>query len=60
MSKSIKKSEGGKTSRPRKTGSKVDVRKRAYEIYLSRDPGSGSPEDDWLRAEEELLSHPGY
>jgi Protein of unknown function (DUF2934) len=30
------------------------VQARAYEIYLHRDPGSGSPEEDWLQAESEI------
>jgi hypothetical protein len=36
-----------------------DISKRAYEIYLRREPHEGSPESDWLRAEEELFSDPG-
>jgi len=36
------------------------VQKRAYEIYLSRDPKRGSPEEDWLRAEEEIEREHGF
>ncbi len=36
-----------------------DISKRAYEIYLQREPHEGSPESDWYRAEEELYSDPG-
>ncbi len=30
------------------------IRVRAYEIYLQRDGNGGSPEQDWLRAVEEI------
>jgi Protein of unknown function (DUF2934) len=30
------------------------IQTRAYEIYLTRDPGQGSPEDDWWKAEREI------
>jgi hypothetical protein len=36
------------------------VRKRAYELYLSRNPQQGSPEEDWLRAEEEIQREEGH
>ncbi len=39
---------------------KKNIKKRAYEIFLSREPHEGSPEDDWFRAEDELYSDPGY
>ena len=39
---------------------KKAIRKRAYEIYIGREPHEGTPEDDWFRAEEELYSDPGY
>jgi hypothetical protein len=32
------------------------VRKRAYELYLERGIGEGHDVEDWLRAEEEVLS----
>ena len=32
------------------------IRERAYELYLQREPGQGSSEDDWYRAEQELFS----
>jgi hypothetical protein len=30
------------------------IRARAYELYLQRGDNSGSPEQDWLRAVEEI------
>jgi len=30
------------------------IRRRAYEIYLERGGSGGSPEQDWLRAQEEI------
>lgn len=33
-----------------------EIRLRAYEIYLARRPNPGTPMDDWLQAERELLS----
>ncbi len=30
------------------------IRRRAYEIYLERGENGGSPEQDWLRAVEEV------
>ncbi len=32
------------------------IQKRAYELYLMRGPQQGSPLDDWLAAEQEILS----
>lgn len=31
------------------------IRQRAYEIYSQRNGNGGSPEDDWFRAEAEIL-----
>jgi hypothetical protein len=31
------------------------VRRRAYELSLKRGANDGSPEEDWIRAEEEIL-----
>jgi hypothetical protein len=31
------------------------IRERAYELYESRGRGPGQDEQDWLRAEKELL-----
>ncbi len=39
---------------------KRDIRKRAYQLFLERGPFEGSQEDDWLQAEDELFSSPGY
>jgi hypothetical protein len=30
------------------------IRRRAYELYLQRGGHGGSPEQDWLRAQEEI------
>jgi hypothetical protein len=32
------------------------IRRRAYELYLRRGNQPGSEKDDWLQAEEEILS----
>lgn len=32
------------------------IRRRAYEIYLERGGHGGSPEQDWLRAKEEVMA----
>jgi hypothetical protein len=34
------------------------IRVRAYEIYLQRGGDGGSPEQDWLRAVEEICGQP--
>ncbi|MBL7113369.1 MAG: DUF2934 domain-containing protein [Bacteroidales bacterium] len=60
MSKTTKKYVGTKTGQPHKEVTKASVRKRAYEIYLKRDPDQGSPDNDWLQAEEELMPNPEY
>jgi hypothetical protein len=31
-----------------------EIRRRAYELYLQREPGSGSQAEDWLNAEREV------
>lgn len=31
-----------------------EIRRRAYELYLQREPGSGSEAEDWLTAEREV------
>jgi hypothetical protein len=35
------------------------IRARAYEIYLQRGDSAGSAEDDWLKAEQEILGNIG-
>lgn len=35
-------------------GEDENVRRRAYEIYLSRDGAAGDPDADWLTAEREI------
>ena len=32
------------------------IRRRAYELYVYRGNASGSEQDDWLQAEQELLA----
>ena len=45
----------GATS-PQDTGLSYDlVRARAYELYISRGGEHGQDQDDWFRAEQELL-----
>ena len=34
----------------------VTVRERAYELYISRGGEHGQDQDDWFRAEEEILA----
>jgi len=60
MSKTIKNGKGRKITRPRTKVSESDIRKRAYEIYLNRDTESGTPDDDWFEAEEELMPFPRF
>jgi hypothetical protein len=54
--------ETAATPKPRKgSAAKVapthdEIALRAYHIYLQRNGATGSPFDDWKRAEQELLS----
>jgi hypothetical protein len=41
------------------TGLEQKVRQRAYELFLERAGENGCPEEDWLRAEAEVLGHSG-
>jgi len=34
--------------------SREEIERRAYEIYKQRGGATGSPDEDWLRAEQEL------
>lgn len=34
------------------------IRERAYELYESRGRENGKEEQDWLRAEQEIRTHP--
>ena len=36
-----------------------EIRNRAYELYAERGYANGSADDDWLRAEREVLSRHG-
>ncbi len=52
-----KKSAGAAAQRPLQTKpAEEQIRKRAYELYLARNGGAGSELDDWLKAEQELVS----
>ena len=33
-----------------------DIRLRAYQLFLERDGVAGDPQEDWLRAESELMA----
>jgi hypothetical protein len=33
-----------------------EIRRRAYELYEQRNGGPGSEQEDWLRAENEVLA----
>lgn len=37
-----------------------EIRKRAFSIYMAREPHEGTPEDDWRKSEEELYSDLGF
>jgi hypothetical protein len=37
----------------------VEIRLRAYELWEERGRPDGTPDDDWFRAEQELLSQAG-
>lgn len=37
----------------------VEIRLRAYELWEERGRPGGTPDDDWFRAEQELLSQAG-
>ncbi len=67
MSREVKKKTTRKKSTTRKTPTRVslrsqkkyvpsvvEVRERAYEIFVSRGCEHGNHTDDWLRAEQEL------
>ena len=49
------------TMRPRLSGEELNqaIRQRAYELYCQRGQQGGSPEDDWKRAEQEILRQYG-
>jgi hypothetical protein len=32
-----------------------EIRRRAYELYLQREPGSGNQAEDWFNAEREVM-----
>jgi DUF2934 family protein len=60
--------EAGSVSLVRKTspqnGSPIDleakIRERAYQLYLERGSTPGFENEDWLRAEREVLAHQNH
>jgi Protein of unknown function (DUF2934) len=42
----------------RKAPTRLDIERRAYEIYLVRGGADGHAFDDWLQAEKELSGQP--
>jgi hypothetical protein len=55
------KDEGSKIDKKKSSGiTDEDFRKRAFDIYLEREPDGGTPEDDWRKSEEELYSDLGF
>ena len=42
---------------PTHSPSQENIRERAYELYENRGRGHGQNEQDWIRAERELLNH---
>ncbi|KPL23497.1 MAG: hypothetical protein AMS23_06540 [Bacteroides sp. SM1_62] len=53
--------KGRETGGLKATGiTEEDIRKRAYGIYLERGLQEGTPEDDWIKSEEELYSDLGF
>jgi hypothetical protein len=67
MTKKIVTKKAGGKAKPKaalkaKSRSRItnaDISKRAYEIYLEREPHEGTPEQDWYKAEEDLYSDSG-
>ena len=49
------------TMRPRLSAEELKeaIRRRAYELFCQRGQQGGSPEEDWRRAEQEILSQYG-
>jgi Protein of unknown function (DUF2934) len=52
-----KRSSGKMTIIPDTVRSQELIRARAYELYESRGREPGQDEQDWLRAEQEMLNH---
>jgi hypothetical protein len=52
-----KSSPGKMTLMPHTVPSQDRIRERAYELYESRGRKPGQDEQDWLRAEQEILQH---
>ncbi|MBD3245870.1 MAG: DUF2934 domain-containing protein [Candidatus Omnitrophica bacterium] len=50
---------GGKTSQAREEFIRQKIQERAYFISRERGAGEGSSEEDWLKAEREILSELG-
>ena len=67
MAKSIKRKEDQRRvvhifakrgAQVREEPTRLDIERRAYEIYLVRGGTDGHAVDDWLQAEKELLGPP--
>jgi hypothetical protein len=45
--------------RPNQSDAKIEeeIRQRAYQLYQERGGAEGDPNDDWLQAKKEVLSH---
>jgi hypothetical protein len=60
VSSQVKTNGVGSQAKPSVVGSQVtpsldeQIRERAYELYLRRGGNGGSPEQDWLRARQEI------
>ena len=52
-----KSSPGKMALMPHTVPSQDRIRERAYELYESRGRKPGQDEQDWLRAEQEILQH---
>jgi len=67
LSAAAPKADGGSqihavtTMRPRPTREEMNeaIRRRAYELYCERGQQGGNPEEDWQRAEQEVLRQYG-
>ncbi len=53
----LKSSPGKLAILPDPVPSESKIRERAYELYESRGREPGQDEQDWLRAEQEIIKH---
>ena len=53
--------EGLKIDKMKSSGiTDEEIRKRAFDIYMEREPHEGTHEDNWKNSEEELYSDLGF